>query len=147
MSSPVKAMLRAANKAAMNEAFIIYGLLVPQIDRHGAHVYRPALGITISPEVVAWRVKPTYDADGVELTPGTRDPRYHCDLLIGRPALDVLRPDGSNAVLAVLDLWRENGLAAAGPNRAETGIVFDGVEMIDPSTVATPSHGFAGVAW
>ena len=93
----------------------------------------PAPGVTIT-EIGPLVLTPgTYAEDGTEITPPVMDNRYHVNFWLA-PRL-VERGLWMQWALA----WTENGQSGT-PNHAEESVVYEGIELIDPLTVSSPSN-------
>lgn len=84
----------------------------------------------------------TYDADGNELTAPVFDKRHHVNMRIAPPALYRLEDDGSGLqrweVTALL--WTQNGTPVEQVNADEVALALYDVELIDPTTIRSPSR-------
>ena len=125
----LRAMIRAESKMTFDGAALSVGLRY--LNDEGETV--TPRSVTIS-EVVPYVITPaTYDTEGNELTPAVVDNRYHGNFWIDLARADELlwQQWGS--------LWTINGqLAAANAN--EVAYEYNGVELIDPMTVSSPSN-------
>ena len=125
----LRAMIRATDKATFDAAALQVGLRVT--NEEGDTVTPRSVTITeLGPYVIT---PATYDEEGNELTPAVVDNRYHVNFWI-----DLARAD---ALLwqQWAPLWTINGQVAAA-NANEVAYAYNGVELIDPMTVSSPSN-------
>lgn len=93
----------------------------------------PAPGVTIA-EIGQLVLTPgTYDEDGNEVTAPVLDKRYHANFWLGPHLVD----RGLWKQWAVA--WTENGYPV-NSNNQEEAVEFQGIELIDPTTVSSPSN-------
>jgi hypothetical protein len=78
-------------------------------------------------------VPATYDEEGNEITPAVVDSRYHVNFWMA-PWL-VERNGWEQWALT----WTQNGQPGT-PNHAEESVVYEGIELINPLTVTSPSN-------
>ena len=143
------AMVRATDQATFDQKALEVGLKVytnpaqdevldeegnvvtPAVPASGPLI--PAPGVTIT-EIGPLVLTPgTYAEDGTEITPPVMDSRYHVNFWLA-PRL-VERGLWMQWALA----WTENGQPGT-PNHAEESVVYEGIELIDPLTVSSPSN-------
>ena len=100
-------------------------------------------GLNIDEIDTIWVTKPTYDAEGVELTSGTKAQGQHFNIRITDPELEAewsslwtetLDEDG-NVVSRTIA-----GATAVTSNKSEKAWRWQGVEFIDMTSVASPSR-------
>ena len=75
----------------------------------------------------------TYDATGAELTAPVIDTRYHVNFWLGPVVI------ARGEWMKWATLWTHYGSAIV-PNNAEDGTSMQGMELIDPATVTSPSN-------
>ena len=143
------AMVRATDQATFDQKALEVGLKVytnpaqdevldeegnvvtPAVPASGPLI--PAPGATIT-EIGPLVLTPgTYAEDGTEITPPVMDNRYHVNFWLA-PRL-VERGLWMQWALA----WTNNGQPGT-PNHVEESVVYDGIELIDPLTVSSPSN-------
>ena len=75
----------------------------------------------------------TYDEEGNELTAPVVDSRYHVNFTLG--------PDATQREEWVtwIQQWMANGVAAAS-NKSEVALGYQGIEVIDPASIQSPSN-------
>jgi len=142
-------MVRATDEDTFNTAAKMVGLLVHQdqgsdavVDEEG-NVITPAVppsgplvptqGNTVTyigPQVLT---PATYDDEGNELTPAVMDNRFHVNFWLGTEATE--RGDWINWI----EQWMANGTLAE-QNRSEVALEYQGVEVIDPASIQSPSN-------
>jgi len=94
---------------------------------------KPAPNITITRIGALTTTPGVYDAEGVEVTPPVVDARYHANFWL---ASSLVAAGGwEQWALA----WSASGQPTT-PNKAEEGIAYQGIELIDPMTVASASN-------
>lgn len=143
------AMIRATDEDTFNTQALAVGLKVytnpaqgevlddegnvvtPAVSASGPLI--PAPGVTITEMGPYALVPAVLDADGNEMTPPVMDSRYHVNAWLS-PAV-VERNNWYQWALA----WTTNGQPGA-PNRTEESVVYEGIELIDPLTVSSPSN-------
>jgi hypothetical protein len=106
-------------------------VITPAVPASGPLV--PAPGVTITEMGPHTLVPAVYDEDGNEVSPATVDPRYHVNAWLA-PWL-VERGLWEQWALT----WTQNGQPGT-PNHAEESVVYEGIELIDPLTVTSPSN-------
>jgi hypothetical protein len=143
------AMVRATDQATFDQKALEVGLKVytnpaqdevldeegnvvtPAVPASGPLI--PAPGVTIT-EIGPLVLTPgTYAEDGTEITPPVMDNRYHVNFWLS-PAI----VERGLWMQWALD-WTENGQPGT-PNHAEESVVYEGIELIDPLTVSSPSN-------
>ena len=105
--------------------------------------WRFKAGINIDEIQTIWITPPTFDAEGVQLTNGTKAQGQHFNIRINNPEVEA----------AWSSLWTETkdaegkvisrtiaGAQAANSNKGESAWKWQGVEFIDMTTVATPNR-------
>ena len=146
----LQAMVRATDQATFDQKALEVGLKVytnpavpavtdpetgevitPEIPASGALI--PAPGVTITEMGPHTLVPATYDEEGNEITPAVVDSRYHVNFWMA-PWL-VERGLWEQWALT----WTQNGQPGT-PNHAEESVVYEGIELIDPLTVTSPSN-------
>lgn len=106
-------------------------IVTPAVDASGPLI--PAPGVTIT-ELGGLVLTPAViDADGVEITPAVMDGRFHANFWLN----ERLVAAGNWQQWALT--WTENGQVAT-QNNQEQGVSFQGIELIDPTTVTSPSN-------
>ena len=143
-------MVRATDKETFDAQAVAVGLKVytnPEqpavIDPETQEVITPAVpasgpliaapGVTIAEMGPYTLVPATYDLEGNEVTAPVLDNRYHANFWLG-PRL-VERGLWKQWALA----WTANG-QPVNPNNAEEAVALQGIELIDPTTVSSPSN-------
>ncbi|WP_371398927.1 hypothetical protein [Marinovum algicola] len=124
----VHCMVRAADQATFEAMALKAGL----IDEDG----RPAPGVDIArlgPHVIK---AATFDVLGKELTAAEVDDRFHANFWLGPEVAE------RGLWLAWARRWLRSGraLTALEVNRGELGVVHEGIELIDPDSVAAPAN-------
>lgn len=143
------AMVRATDEATFNTQALAVGLKVytnpaqPEVLDEEGNVITPAVeasgplisapGVTITEIGPHTLVPATYDEEGNEVTPAVVDSRYHVNFWMA-PWL-VERNTWEQWALT----WTQNGQPGT-PNHAEESVVYEGIELIDPLTVTSPSN-------
>lgn len=90
-------------------------------------------GVTIT-ELGPYVLTPgTYDEEFNEITPPVLDERHHVNFWLSHDLVKL----GKWEEWALT--WTQNGIAAQA-NKNEEAIEFQGIELIDPNTVASPSN-------
>jgi len=74
------------------------------------------------------------DAEGNIATPAVLDTRFHANFWLGPEVV----ARGLWKKLAIT--WTQNGTEVAESNRHEAAVKFQGVELIDPDSISTPSN-------
>lgn len=106
-------------------------VITPAVPASGPLI--PAPGVTIT-EMGPYVLTPAVlDADGNVVTPAVMDNRYHVNFWLA-PAV-VERNNWYQWALA----WTTNGQPGT-PNHTEESVVYEGIELIDPLTVSSPSN-------
>lgn len=126
-------MVRATDKNTFDVIAEQVGLLVRETTEEGQEIVRTSKGNTltrIGPHVL---VQGTYDIDGNELTPPVFDTRYHANFWLGEDAVE--RGEWESWVVQ----WMSNGTLAE-QNKLEVALKYQGIELIDPSTIVSPSN-------
>lgn len=130
------AMVRATDKTTFEQQAVAVGLVVPDDNmsiRRPDGSLRTPVGIDVC-EIGPLTLTPgTYDGEGNELTPPVVDQRYHANFVLSAERT----ADGAWEQWAVA--WSAYGQPGT-PNRAEESLVYSGIELIDPDTVASPSN-------
>jgi hypothetical protein len=105
----------------ITEAVPASGAIIPTqgntVVRLGPHVITPA----------------TYDDEGNELTPAVMDDRYHANFTLGPEAT------AREEWVAWIEQWMANGTLAQ-QNKSEVALLYQGVEVIDPASISSPSN-------
>ena len=146
----LRAMIRATDQATFDAQALAVGLKVyanpaipsvvdpetnevitPAVDASGPLI--PAGGTTIT-ELGPFVLTPAVlDDDGNEIAPAIVDSRYHVNFWLSPEVVE----DGKWKEWAVA--WSMYGHPAE-PNKTEVAVEFQGIELIDPLTVASPSN-------
>lgn len=147
----MRVMVRADDKATFDAVALRVGVKRHQdpgspevVDEETGEVIRPAVepsgplvpvrGVTIA-ELGPMVLTPgTYDDEGNELTPPVEDSRYHVNFWL--PS-NLVATDGWQKLVRK---WRAAGTAVAQRNKNEQAIKADGIELLDPTTIATPRN-------
>lgn len=125
----LRAMIRAENKMTFDGAALSVGLRY--LNDEGETVTPRSVTITeLGPYVIT---PATYDAEGNELTPAVVDNRHHVNFWI-----DLTRTE-DQSWQQWGPLWTTNGQLAAS-NASEVAYAYNGIELIDPMTVSSPSN-------
>lgn len=125
----LRAMIRAENKMTFDGAALSVGL---RYINDGGEVATPR-SVTIT-ELGPYVITPaTYDAEGNELTPAVMDNRYHVNFWID---LDGTQDQSWQQWGPI---WTLNGQVASA-NASEVAYAYNGIELIDPMTVSSPSN-------
>ena len=144
-------MIRAADKATFDKQALAVGLkvyqnpaipaefdeetgeiIIPAVEASGPLI--PAPGTTIT-EIGPVTLTPgAYDEKGNEQTPPVMDKRFHANFWLA-PWL-VERGLWKQWAVA----WGQNGQKTVAPNKAEDAVSYNGIELIDPITVSSPSN-------
>ena len=143
-------MIRAVDKATFDAQALAVGLKVHEIpaqpavlDTETQEVITPAVeasgplipaqGVTITEIGDLMLVPAVMDAEGSIKTSAVTDGRFHANFWL-------------NSELVARGLWKQwavawtlNGYAVAANNQ-EQGVAFQGIELIDPTTVISPSN-------
>jgi hypothetical protein len=82
----------------------------------------------------------TYDAEGNELTAPVVDTRHHVNIRLTEPALSRVDDYGVIKWEKWAMAWSLGGEDDTQINAQEVGKVMQGVSLIDPDTIATPSR-------
>jgi len=142
-------MVRATDESTFDAAALNVGLLMHRdpgsdavVDEEG-NVVTPAVepsgplvptkGNTVTrigPHVITPGV---YDEEGNEITPPVVDNRYHVNFWLGAEAVE------REEWVTWIQQWMTNGVEGS-PNKNEVTKDFQGIELIDPATVQTPSN-------
>lgn len=105
----------------ITEAVPASGAIIPTqgntVVRLGPHVITPA----------------TYDDEGNELTPAVMDDRYHVNFTLGPEAT------ARGEWITWIEQWMANG-TLADQNKSEVALEYQGVEVIDPASIQSPSN-------
>lgn len=143
-------MVRATDQATFNAQALVVGLKVYQnpaqpavVDPETGEVLTPAVeasgpliaapGTTLTELGPITLVAGTYDEEGNELTPPVVDTRWHVNFWLAPWLVD-------------RGLWKAWGVAwtlngqPVDPNNTEEAVVYQGIELIDPLTVTSPSN-------
>ena len=143
-------MVRATDKATFDAQALAVGLKVYQnpaipavIDPETGEVITPAVEasgpLIPSPGTTITELGPlvltpgTYDEEGNELTPPVMDNRYHVNSWLAPWLVE----RGGWKTWGVM--WTQNG-QPVDPNNAEEAVAYQGIELIDPLTVSSPSN-------
>jgi len=145
----LQAMVRATDKETFDQKALEVGLKVytnpaqPEVLDDEGNVVTPAVpasgplipapGVTITEMGPHTLVPAIYDEDGNEVAPAVVDSRYHVNFWMA-PWL-VERNGWEQWALT----WTQNGQPGT-PNHAEESVVYEGIELIDPLTVTSPSN-------
>jgi len=145
----LQAMVRATDKETFDQKALEVGLKVytnpaqPEVLDDEGNVVTPAVpasgplipapGVTITEMGPHTLVPAIYDEDGNEVAPAVVDSRQHVNVWMA-PWL-VERNGWEQWALT----WTQNGQPGT-PNHAEESVVYEGIELIDPLTVTSPSN-------
>ena len=143
-------MARATDKATFDDQALAEGLKVyknpaipavidpetgeiitPEVPASGPLI--PAPGTTITELGPLVLTPGTYDEEGNELTPPVMDNRHHANFWLAPWLVD----RGGWKTWGVK--WTQNG-QPVDPNNTEEAIAYNGIELIDPITVSSPSN-------
>jgi len=106
-------------------------VVTPDVGASGPLI--PAPGVTITEMGNLVLTPAVINAEGVEITPDVIDGRFHANFWL-------------NADLVAKGNWKQWALTwtanghAVDPNSQEQGVAFQGIELIDPATVANPRN-------
>ena len=106
----------------------------------GTGEWLTAAGVNISPLGSVMLTAGVYDAEGVEITPPTFDTRYHVNIRLIDPALSRTDEYGVLKWEKWSMAWTLGGDDDLETNAAEVGKVMQGVSLIDPDTISSPSQ-------
>ena len=126
-------MTRAVDKATFDFVAEEVGLLVRETTEDDQEIVRVSSGNTITrigPHVL---VQGTYDVDGNELTPPVFDTRYHVNFWLGTETVE------RGEWVTWIEQWMLNGTLAE-QNKSEVALKYQGIELIDPVSIQTPSN-------
>jgi hypothetical protein len=143
-------MVRATDKATFDAQALAVGLKVYQnpatpavVDPETGEVITPAVeasgplipssGTTITELGPLVLTPGTYDEEGNELTPPVVDSRWHVNYWLAPWLVE----RGGWKTWGVM--WTQNG-QPVDPNNAEEAVAYQGIELIDPLTVSSPSN-------
>jgi len=143
-------MVRTPNKATFDAQALAVGLKVhtnpaqpavldpetqevitPAVEASGPLI--PVQGVTITEIGDLVLVPAVLDAEGNVTTPAVTDGRFHANFWL-------------NSELVARGLWKQWAVAwtlngqPVDQNNQEQGMAFQGIELIDPTTVASPSN-------
>lgn len=144
------AMIRAPDKATFDDQALAVGLkiyqnqaqdamtdpdtgevLKPAVDASGPLITAPGATITeIGPHVIT---PGKYDNEGNELSPPILDTRHHVNFWLNSRLVGI----GAWEKWALA--WSQNGSSVT-PNKSEQALELQGIELIDPATVYSPSN-------
>jgi len=93
----------------------------------------PAKGITVTEIGTHVLVPAVYDDEGNEVTPAVVDDRYHVNAWLSPET--TARGEWINWI----EQWMANGTLAE-QNKSEVALKYQGIELIDPSTIGTPTN-------
>ena len=142
-------MGRATSREVMHSTLVQAELMFPEVTlEHGTRYFygRDVDAVEEQPYSYDPRVAPmprimltpgTYDEDGNELTAPTFDSRYHANILLG-PGI-VARGTWKTPLLN----YHFHGTLVGQKNADEVAYEMDGVELIDPDSISTPSNVWA----
>lgn len=148
-------MVRAADRATFDAVAKSVGLLVHQspgapavTDPETGETIReavepsgplvPARGVTIARLGPMVLVPGEYDEEGNEITPPTLDERYHVNFWLPPRVVE------GNEWQTWATAWTQNGEPVADTNKNESALIMNGIELIDPATVTSPSNVLLG---
>ena len=150
LDAVVRATDAATFEAAARWAELKYEVTETTVDHEtgeatttGTGEWLTAAGVNIDhigPVVV---VAGTYDADGVELTAPTYDTRHHVNIRLMDPALSQRDASGLLKWQKWAAAWSMDGAPDTQINAAEVGKVLQGVCLIDPPSIRSPSRRWA----
>lgn len=122
-------MVRAANKPTFDAVAESVGLTY----RDDENRLRPIAGATIA-ELGAYVITPAVlDEQGNEVTPATVDDRYHANFWLDNSLVEL--GNWHDWIIA----WMANGTEATA-NKSEDALLLNGIELIDPATIASPAN-------
>jgi len=143
-------MVRATNKTIFDQQCLSAGLKVytnpaqpavvdpetqevitPAVEASGPLI--PAKGVTITEMGPLTLIPAILDEEGNVITPATMDNRYHANFWLSSEVVQ-RRAWEQWAVL-----WTAYG-QPVDPNNSEEAVVYGGIELIDPTTVTSPSN-------
>lgn len=143
-------MIRASDKATFDKQALAVGLkvyqnpavpavvdsetgdvIIPAVEASGPLI--PAPGVTITELGHLVLTPGTYDEKGNEQTPPVMDNRHHANFWLAPWLVD----RGLWKTWGVM--WTQNG-QPVDPNNTEEAIAYNGIELIDPITVSSPSN-------
>jgi hypothetical protein len=125
----LRAMIRAENKMTFDGAALSVGLRY--LNDEGEVATPRSVTITeLGPYVIT---PATHDAEGNETSPAVVDNRYHVNFWIDLARADELLWQ------QWAPQWTTNGQVASA-NASEVAYAYNGVELIDPMTVSSPSN-------
>lgn len=123
------AMVRAVDKQTFDALALQVGIKV--LDEENNAYSAP--GVTIN-EMGNFVITPgQYDEEGNELVPPVFDTRYHVNFWLSNDVVE--RNNWQN----FCDEWSNNGTNGTA-NKNENSLLHQGIELIDPLSVATPSN-------
>lgn len=129
-------MIRCTDKATWQAAGVQFKLLEQGRDK----VSKPARGISVAEIGAVQIVPPVMDKKGNIVTPAVVDSRYHVNVLVDPSVLARVDPDGYERWKLTATAFMSGTDAPA--NNLEVSKRLQGVELIDPTTVATPANVF-----
>ena len=106
----------------------------------GAGEWATAKGVHINPLGPVVITPGTYDEDGTELTAPVVDTRHHVNIRLTDPALSRVDEYGVLKWEKWAMAWSLGGADDTQVNADEVGKVMQGVSLIDPDTIASPSR-------
>lgn len=123
------ALVRASSEEVFETMALAVGLM--ETTEEGNNV--PAPGVTI--HVMGRHVitPGTYDAEGNELTAPVYDDRCHANFWLSPEVV------ARGNWVGFCQQWSDNGVTAAA-NKSEVGKNHQGIDLIDPTTVTSPSN-------
>lgn len=127
-------MTRSPDRATFEAVALSVGLM----EQDEAGEIRPLGGITIAHLGALILTPGTYDEGGNELTAPVLDTRHHANFWL--PPHMVERGLWKKWAVA----WTHQGEQVAERNKAEDALTLNGIELIDPATVASPANRLAG---
>lgn len=128
----VDAMIRATDLVTFEAAALSQDLYYE--DEEG--------NLVVSDGVNIDHIGPIIGTDPETLEPVTIDERHHLNLRIAEPALSKLNDAGYPKWKATAIAWTIYGSDDPEINRSERAKILNGVALIDPVTVSTPSRGW-----
>ena len=122
-------MVRATNRETFVQNALTVGLMVLDADENAI----PHQNVTITEMGPLVLTPAVLDEDMEVLTPAVVDNRFHANFWLNQYATDA----GDWEAFALS--WTANGSPAA-VNANEEGVAYNGIELIDPATVSSPSN-------
>lgn len=106
----------------------------------GTGEWATSKGVYISPLGPVVITPGVYTEDGTETTAPVLDTRYHVNVRLASPAVDAVDDYGVLKWEKWAMAWTAGGVDDTQINANEVGKVLQGVSLIDPETINTPSR-------